>query len=57
MNVSTTPDLSEFIEEGQAPKPVKTNKWHRAEKALRRVKDLHLNKEETIWLIARLQSV
>lgn len=56
MNVSTTPDLSEFIEEGQAPKPVKSNKWHRAEEALWRVKDLHLNKEETVWLIEQLQS-
>ena len=53
----TTPDLSEFIEEGQAPNPVKTNKWHRAEEALWRVKDLHLNKEETAWLIEQLQSV
>ena len=53
----TTPDLSEFIEEGKAPKPVKTNKWHRAEEALWRVKDLHLNKEETAWLIEKLQSL
>ena len=53
----TTPDLSEFLEEGQAPKPVKTNKWHRAEEALWRVKDLHLNKEETAWLIEQLQPV
>ncbi|MBR1683397.1 MAG: hypothetical protein IJ700_08640 [Bacteroidaceae bacterium] len=52
-----TPDFSEFIEEGQAPQPVKTNKWHRAEEALWRVKGLHLNKEETAWLIAQLQSV
>ena len=50
----TTPDFSEFIEEGQAPEPVKTNKWHRAEEALWRVKDLHLNKEETAWLIEHL---
>ena len=40
----TAPDLSEFIEEDHAPKPAKTNKWHRAEKALLRVKDQHLNK-------------
>ena len=51
------PDLSEFIEEGQAPKSVKTNKWHRAEEAFWRVKDLHLNKEETTWLIEQLQPV
>lgn len=48
------PDLSEFIEEGQTPKPVKTNKWHRAEEALWRVKDMRLNKEETAWLIEKL---
>ena len=52
-----TPDLFEFLEEGQAPKPVKTNKWHCAKEALWRVKDLHLNKEETTWLIEQLQSV
>ena len=53
----TTPDLSEFIEEGQSPKPVKTNKWHRAEEALWKVQCLHLNKEETTWLIEQLQPV
>ena len=52
----TTPDFSEFIEEGQAPKPVKTNKWHRAKEALWRVRDLHLNKEETTWLVEQLLS-
>ncbi len=50
------PDLSEFLEEGQTPEPVKTNKWHRAEVALWRVKDMRLNKEETAWLIEKLQS-
>ncbi|MBQ9204436.1 MAG: hypothetical protein IJ155_09375 [Prevotella sp.] len=54
---ATTPGLSEFIEEGQAPKPVKTNKWHRAEEALWKVQCLHLNKEETTWLIEQLQPV
>lgn len=51
------PDFSEFIEEGQTPQPVKTNKWHRAEEALWRVKDMRLNKEETAWLIEKLQSI
>jgi len=30
----TTPDFSEFIEEGKEPIPIKTNKWHRAKEAL-----------------------
>ncbi len=50
-----TPDFSEFIEKGQTPEPVKTNKWHRAEEALRRVKDMRLNKEETAWLIENIK--
>ena len=32
-----TPDFSEFVERGQTPQPVKTNKWYRAERALQQV--------------------
>ena len=32
-----TPDFSEFVESGQTPQPVKTNKWYRAERALQQV--------------------
>ena len=47
-------DLSDFVEEGKTPKPIKTNKWHRAEDALRYVKSLKLNEEEQDWLIKEL---
>ena len=48
------PDFSDFVEKGHLPQPIKTNKWHRAEEALWKVKDLHLKKEETEWLIDKL---
>lgn len=48
------PDLSDFVEEGQTPKPIKTNKWHRAEDALRYVKSMKLNTEEQDWLVKEL---
>ena len=50
----TTPDFSEFIEEGKAPKPVKTNKWHRAKEAYNDVVRYHLNEEEMTWLLQEL---
>ena len=43
-------NLSDFEEEGESPIPIKTNKWHRAEKALWYIEDLMLNKEELGWL-------
>ena len=49
------PNLSEFIENGQSPKTVETNKWYRAERALWRVHDQKLNSEELTWLIEQLK--
>lgn len=50
----TEPDFSDFIEDGQEPKPIKTNKWHRAEDAYYDVMRHHLNQQEMIWLLQRL---
>ena len=50
----TDPDLSDFLENGQEPKPIKTNKWHRAEDAYYDVMRHHLNQQEMIWLLQRL---
>lgn len=49
------PDFSDFVENGQSPKPVETNKWYRAERVLRRVHDQRLNREELLWLIEQLK--
>ena len=51
----TTPDFSDFVENGQTPQPVKTNKWYRAERALMHVNNERLNKEELTWLIETLK--
>lgn len=53
-NWSQNPDLSDFVEEGKSPKPIKTNKWHRAEKALWHIRCMKLNKEEIEWLVKEL---
>ena len=50
----TEPDFSDFLKDGQEPKPVKTNKWHQAEDAYYDVMRHHLNQQEMIWLIQRL---
>lgn len=51
------PDFSDFIEEGKEPTPIKTNKWHRAEEALREVMRMKFNKEEMEWLIGKLVDI
>lgn len=56
-NWPTTPDFSEFIEEGKEPTPIKTNKWYRAKEALWDVRRMKLNKEETEWLIEKLVDI
>ena len=48
------PDLSEFAENGESPRPIKTNKWHKAEEALWHISRLKLNKEELNWLVNEL---
>lgn len=52
----SVPDFSDFVEDGEAPKPIKTNKWHRAEDAYRDVMRHKLNNEEMIWLLQRLMA-
>lgn len=47
-------DLSVFAKEGHEPKPIKTNKWHKAEDALRYIQSKNLNGEEFNWLIEQL---
>ncbi|MBO7570670.1 MAG: hypothetical protein J6T48_00805 [Bacteroidales bacterium] len=56
-NWSQNPDLSDFVEEGKSPKPIKTNKWHRAEKALLHIRYMKLNKEEIEWLVRELENI
>ena len=50
-----TPDLSEFVANGKAPEPVKTNKWHKVERALWYLRSLSMNEAETAWLIEQLK--
>lgn len=56
-NWSQNPDLSDFVEEGESPKPIKTNKWHRAEEALWHIRYMKLNKEEIEWLVRELENI
>lgn len=49
------PDFSDFIKNGQEPKPVETNRWYRAKSALSSVHSKRLDKEETLWLIEELK--
>ena len=48
------PDFSDFLKDGKEPKPVKTNKWQRAEEAYYDVMRHNLNQQEMIWLVQRL---
>ena len=48
------PDFSDFLENGQEPKPIETNKWHRAKDAYYDVMKHHLNQQEIVWLVQRL---
>lgn len=50
------PDFSDFMENSETPKPIKTNKWHRAKDAYYDVMHHKLNKEEVIWLLQRLMA-
>lgn len=49
-NWPKTPDLMEFAERGEFPKPVKTNKWQRAKEMLYTIKSARLEKEELEWI-------
>ena len=48
------PDFSDFLKNGQEPKPIKTNKWHRAEDAYYNIMSRHLKQHEMVWLVQRL---
>lgn len=48
-------DFTDFIKDGREPKPVQTNKWYRAKRALWHVRGCHLNEEELTWLIEHLK--
>ena len=50
----TPMDFTDFIKDGHEPKPIKTNKWYRAKRALWQVHSCNLNEEEMTWLIDRL---
>lgn len=52
----TVPDFSDFLKDGEKPKPIRTNKWHRAEDAFCDVMGHKLNSEEMIWLLQRLMA-
>lgn len=48
-------DLTDFAGKGQESKPIKTNKWYRAEEALWHIQCKQLNIEEISWLIDKLK--
>jgi hypothetical protein len=48
-------DFTDFIKDGREPKPVQTNKWYRAKRALWHIRGCHLNEEEMTWLIEHLK--
>ena len=52
---SPNPDFSDFEKDGESPKPIKTNKLHRAEDALWHIKNMKLDKEEIEWLVRELE--
>jgi hypothetical protein len=52
----TIPDFSDFIKDGEAPKPIRTNKWQHAEDAFYDVMSHKLNNEEMKWLLQRLMA-
>ena len=54
--MNDVPDFSEFVKNGKAPQPLKTNKWQRIKEAFYRVQFYKLNEEEIEWLINRLSS-
>lgn len=45
-NWSATPDLSEFLEKGHTPQPVRTNKYRKATDALLSLTKYHLTDDE-----------
>lgn len=49
------PDLSDFVEDGNSPKPIGTNKWCRAENALTYIRSKNLSPDELNWLIEALK--
>lgn len=52
----SVPDFSDFVEDGEAPQPIKTNKWQHAEDVFYDVMRHKLNHEEMIWLLQRLMA-
>lgn len=53
-NWSSTPDLSEFLEKGHAPRPVRTNKYRKATEALLSLYQYHLTDDEKQWIARQL---
>lgn len=53
-NWPSTPDLSEFLEQGHAPKPVRTNKYRKATLALISLYSYHLTDDEKQWIARQL---
>ena len=50
-----SPEYSDFVKNGQEPKPVESNRWYRAKSALLSVHSKRLDREETLWLIEELK--
>lgn len=53
-NWSSTADLSEFLEKGHAPRPVRTNKYRKATEALLSLYQYHLTDDEKQWIARQL---
>ena len=49
-NWPDAPDLLVFAERGTLPKPIRSNKWQRAEEMLYKIKNAGLSPEELIWI-------
>ena len=47
-------DFSEFVEKGHEPKPVRSNKYRKAESALLSLYSYHLTDDEKCWLARQL---
>lgn len=53
-NWSSAPDLSEFLEKGHAPRPIRTNKYRKATDALLSLYHYHLTDDEKQWIARQL---
>ena len=53
-NWSATPDLSEFVEKGHIPQPIRSNKYRKATDALLSLHRYHLTTDEKQWIARQI---